>query len=141
MSDLATQRQALRDGIGYCDLSGRTQIEMIGKDRAKVLHGLCTNEIKKLPPGGGCEAFLTNVQGKTSGYVNVFCQESSLIIDTSPGLADAIVPALDRYVIREDVTFIDRSNEWGVVLVSGARAIGLFESQFTGSIPAPRLGI
>ena len=98
MSDLASQCHALRDGIGYCDLSGRTQIELVGADRAKVLHGLCTNDIKRLAPGDGCEAFLTNVQGKTTGYVNVFCTPSSLLLDTVPGLAAEIIPALDRYI-------------------------------------------
>ncbi len=141
MSDLASQCHALRDGIGYCDLSGRTQIELVGADRAKVLHGLCTNDIKRLAPGDGCEAFLTNVQGKTTGYVNVFCTPSSLLLDTVPGLAAEIIPALDRYIVREDVTLVDRSDDWGEVLVSGSRATGLLESAFVGSIPSQRLGI
>jgi folate-binding protein YgfZ len=141
MSDLTSQCQALREGIGYCDLSGRSQIELMGKDRAKVLHGLCTNDIKRLAPGDGCEAFLTNIQGKTSGYVNVFCQEASLIVDTSPGLAAEIIPALDRYIIREDVKLVDRTNEWGEVLVSGSQTVGLLESHFMGSIPVGRIGI
>jgi folate-binding protein YgfZ len=141
MSDVASQCQALRDGIGYCDLSGRAQIELTGADRAKVLHGLCTNDINRLAPGDGCEAFLTNVQGKTTGYVNVFCTEQSLIIDTSPGLATEIIPALDRYIIREDVTLVDRSSQWGEVLVSGSQAKGLIESEFVGSVPPRQIGI
>ncbi|MEX0818368.1 MAG: glycine cleavage T C-terminal barrel domain-containing protein [Pirellulaceae bacterium] len=141
MSDLATQCRALREGIGYCDLSGRTQIELIGADRAKVLHGLCTNDIKRLAPGDGCEAFLTNVQGKVTGYVNVFCTAESLIIDTAAGLAAEIIPALDRYIIREDAKFIDRSNDWGEVLVSGQESIALIESKFTGTPPMQRIGI
>ncbi|MDA1051278.1 MAG: folate-binding protein [Planctomycetota bacterium] len=141
MSDIALQCRALCDGIGFCDLSGRAQIELTGADRAKVLHGLCTNDIKRLAPGDGCEAFLTNVQGKTTGYVNVFCTQQSLIIDTNPGLAAEMIPALDRYIIREDVTLVDRSHDWGEVLVSGSRATSLFESQFAGSIPAQRIGI
>lgn len=141
MSNLESECEALRTGIGYCDLSGRTQIELTGADGAKVLHGLCTNDIKRLTPGGGCEAFLTNVQGKTTGYINVFCQDQSLIIDTSPGLAAEMIPALDRYIIREDVKLIDRSDEWGEVLVSGTQATSLLRSEFVGSIPDSRIGI
>lgn len=141
MSNLKLECQALRTGIGFCDLSGRTQIELTGADRAKVLHGLCTNDIKRLTPGGGCEAFLTNVQGKTTGFINVFCQEASLVVDTSPGLAQEIIPALDRYIIREDVTLIDRSQEWGEVLVSGTQAIDLLATQFVGSLPDSRVAI
>ena len=141
MSDVASQCQALRDGIGYCDLSGRAQIELTGADRATVLHGLCTNDIKRLGCGDGCEAFLTNVQGKTTGFVNVFCRQQSLIVDTSAGLADEIIPALDRYIIREDVTLVDRSNQWGEVLVSGAQANSLLASRFEGPVPESRIGI
>ena len=76
MSDVASHCQALRHGIGYRDLSGRTQIELAGADRAKVLHGLCTNDIKRLAAGDGCEAFLANVQGKTTAYVTYFARRS-----------------------------------------------------------------
>ncbi|MBC8355115.1 MAG: tRNA-modifying protein YgfZ [Planctomycetes bacterium] len=141
MSDLASQCGALRDGMGYCDLSGRTQIELTGEDRSKVLHGLCTNDINRLTSGDGSEAFLTNVQGKTTGYVNVFCREASLVIDTAPGLAGEIIPALDRYVIREDVKLVDRTNDWAEVLVSGSQASGLLASHFVGSMPDSRIGI
>jgi len=141
VSELATQCQALRSGIGYCDLTGRTQIELIGADRVKVLHGLCTNDIKRLVPGGGCEAFLTNVQGKTTGYVNVFCLESSLIIDTNPGLAEELDIFTDKYVIREDVKFVDRSNDWAEFLVSGTAAEQSLQSDFIGSVPSPRVGV
>ena len=140
MSIHASECQALRTGIGFCDLTGQTQIELTGEDRAKVLHGLCTNDIKRLNAGDGCEAFLTNVQGKTTGFVNVFCRESSLVLDTAPGFADALIPALDRYIIREDVKLIDRTNDWAQILVSGAKATNLLATNFDGAIPASRMG-
>ncbi len=140
-TSLPEQCAALRTGVGFCDLSGRSQIELTGADRAKVLHGLCTNDIKRLQPGGGCEAFLTNVQGKVTGYVNVFCGADSLLLDTSPNLAQTIIPALDRYVIREDVTFADRSQELGVLLVSGSKAVGWLSERFDEQLPTNRIGI
>ena len=67
------------------DLSDRTQLEITGSDRAKFLHGFCTNDIKKLLSGQGCEAFVCNVHGKVLGHIFVYCAESSLWIDTVPG--------------------------------------------------------
>ena len=53
----------------FCFDISRTQIEVTGRDRVKFLHSFCTNDIKKLQPGQGCEAFVTNVNGKVLGGV------------------------------------------------------------------------
>lgn len=91
------------------DLSDRSQLELTGNDRVKFLHGFCTNDIKKLTPGDGCEAFVCNIQGKVLGHIFVFCTERSLWIDSVPGQEDALFNHLDRYLINEDVQIHRRS--------------------------------
>lgn len=95
------------------DLSDRTQLELTGADRVKFLHGFCTNDVKALIPGRGCEAFVCNVQGKVLGHIFVFCTETSLWIDTVPGQEDALFQHFDRYLINEDVQIQRRSAEFG----------------------------
>ena len=70
--------------VGIARLGHRTQIEATGPDRASWLHNLCTNEIRKLAAGSGCEAFFTNVQGKTLAHVLIFAGPESLVIETVP---------------------------------------------------------
>ena len=125
---------------GYCDFSSRTQVEMVGPDRAKVLHGLCTNDIQRLTPGQGCEAFLTNVQGKTIGFVYVFCLDDSLVLETVSGQSQHLVDSIDRYVIREDVEVIDRTGQWSEVLLRGEPAVGLLGPLADFSLPTEVLG-
>lgn len=138
-AEIDAQYAALRFAVGIAPCHDRTQIELTGKDRATFLHGFCTNEIKRLEPGQGCEAFLTNVQGKTIGFVNVFCEETRLIIDTAPGQAAHIIKSLDRYLIREDVQLIDRSESWREFLVAGPSAAALIEQILGAEIKlAPR---
>ena len=48
---------------------------MSGADRHSFFHGFCTNDIKGLNPGTGCEAFLCNVKGRILGHVFVFADE------------------------------------------------------------------
>lgn len=91
------------------NLSDRTQLELTGDHRVKFLHGFCTNDIKKLTPGDGCEAFACNIQGKVLGHIFVFCTEKSLWIDSVPGQEDALFNHLDRYLINEDVQIHRRS--------------------------------
>ena len=106
------------------DLSDRTQIELTGADRAKFLQGYCTNDIKRLTPGQGCEAFLPNIKGKVVGHVFVFATEMSLWLDTVAEQGEAIISHLDRYLIREDVQFIDHSDR-GELFLTGPHAAQL----------------
>lgn len=140
MSSPDEQLDAVRNGAVFCDFSSRTQVEIRGNDRAKVLHGLCTNDIKRLQAGDGCEAFLTDVQGKTIAYVYVFCLEDSLVLETVEDTADHIIQSIDRYIIREDVELIDRTSDWGEVLLSGARSATLLSELIDFELPSGTLG-
>lgn len=109
------------------DVSDRTQIEVTGRDRVKFLHSFCTNDIKKLQPGQGCEAFVTNVNGKVLGHIFVFAERDSLWIDTVSGAAATLLPHFDKYTITEDVDFKDRSAEFTELLLVGPNANELLE--------------
>ncbi len=111
--------------ITVYDLSDRTQIEVTGEDRAKFLHGFCTNDIKGLQPGQGCEAFLPNIKGRVLGHIFVFAGPQSLWLDTTAGQETKIIPHLDRYLIREDVQLVGRSEERGELFVTGTHAAQL----------------
>ena len=66
-----TSYHAAQDGVAWADRSERMRLEVGGRDRAKFLHNLTTNEVKRLPPGRGCETFVTSLQGKTLAIVNM----------------------------------------------------------------------
>ncbi len=129
------QYRALRDGVGIAVLAGRTRIELTGSDRAKFLHNFCTNDVKKLTPGTGCEAFITNVQGKILGFVNVFCHEQCLVIDTVAGQAETLIKHLDRYLITEDVKLRDASPEYIGILVAGVGSEDFLASLLGSELP------
>jgi folate-binding protein YgfZ len=107
------------------DLGDRTQIEVTGVDRGTFLHGFCTNDIKSLQQGRGCEAFLTNIKGRVLGHVFVFAGTGSLWLETVSGQETAIISHLDRYLIREDVQLTGRSAERGELYVTGTEAANL----------------
>ena len=111
------------------DVSTRTQIEITGRDRVKFLHSFCTNDIKKLQPVQGCEAFVTNVNGKVLGHIFVFAERDSLWLESVAGSAAALLPHFDRYVITEDVRFADRSSEFAELLLAGPQSTELLERQ------------
>ena len=114
------------------DVSDRVQIELTGADRAKFLHNFCTNDIKKLQPGQGCEAFVTNIKGKIVGHIFVFAEADALWLESVPGSAATLLPHLDRFLIREDVQIRDRSVEFAELLLAGERATELLAKWLPG---------
>ncbi len=112
----------LDSGCALIRLPTRTHIELCGADRQLFLHNLCTNDVKRLQPGTGCEAFITNVQGKTLGHVLVFAGATSLALETVADQGEPLIAHLDRYLITEDVQIADRSAEWSQLAVAGGTA-------------------
>lgn len=121
--DAASEYEKACESAVVFDLVDRTVIEITGADRATFLHGFCTNDIKKLAAGDGCEAFITNIKGRVLGHVFVRSAVDSLWLTTVPGAAETIVPHLDRYIITEDVQLHDRSPETHCFFISGPTAI------------------
>jgi folate-binding protein YgfZ len=105
------------------ELGARTLLELTGNDRQKYLHNFCTNEIRNLRPGQGCEAFVTTIQGKIKAHIFVFADENSLWIDSGPGYEDLLFAHLDKYLITEDVQFARRSAEYVEFYVSGEKVL------------------
>jgi folate-binding protein YgfZ len=138
--ELADQYAALTGGAGFVELTDRTLIEVAGADAAGLLHSFTTNDIKKLPAGRGCEAFVTSPQGKTLGHVLIFRGEKLLLISTTPGQGAALIGHLERYVISEDVTLRDVSAERTTLLVAGAQAAEILQKATGIEPPADLLG-
>jgi len=137
--DPAGEYLALTQRLGVVDLGCRTRIELKGDDRLTFLNNFCTNDVRKLEPHRGCEAFLTSVQGRTLGHLLILCRDESLLLETGPGQAERIITHLDKYLIREDVRIVDRSGEIAELLVAGPQAARQLGELGLGRLPAGRL--
>jgi folate-binding protein YgfZ len=123
------------------DCSAFTKIELTGRDAVKFLHNLCTNDIKRLEAGRGCEAFLTNAQGKILHFIRVFAGQQSLWIDTVSNVAGVMIAHLDHYRISEKVEMQDRTGEFAQLLFVGARAADFLSAAgVSGLTDLPLLG-
>ncbi len=130
------QSTALTQGVGIAELTGRTILEVTGTDRVQILQSFTTNDIKRLTPGQGCEAFVTSPQGKTLGHALIFCEEQQHVIDTSPEQAKTLIDHFNRYVITEDAVFTDKSSELVDLLVAGREAAALLAKCAGASMPS-----
>src|SRR5262245_66344993 len=95
--------QEAREHAALFDLSNRGKILVSGPDARTFLHNLCTNDIKGLKPGTGCEAFFATAQARAVAYGFVNCIESEgeqwFQLDLDPRLAEKVINHLDRFII------------------------------------------
>ncbi len=129
-------KSALED-VAMFSLTGRTQVEITGADRASFLHNFCTNHIKGLATGQGCEAFVTSIKGRILFHVLVYAGAESLWIETEPGYGPALIAHLDQYIITEDVQLADRTEEMEQLYLSGAGVEGLLSRVFDTPVTLP----
>jgi folate-binding protein YgfZ len=139
MSDIAGDYDALTAGAGLVELSNRTQVEVVGDDRAKFLHNMCTNDIRRLESGKGCEAFFLNAKGHILGFGYVFAGPRSHVIETVPEQGKSLIAHMDRFIIREKVGLHDRSQTWGELLLAGAKAPDVLRALVGEAVPAEPL--
>jgi tRNA-modifying protein YgfZ len=104
-----TGYRAAREGAAWSDRSGRVRLEVAGPDRAKFLHNLTTNDVKRLPVNRGCEAFVTSPQGKALAYVKILACADSILVCTDPGGLVLALPHFQKYGLFDDIVLEDRS--------------------------------
>ncbi len=138
MLDPVAQRdyEALRHGVGYCDWNRTTRIEITGDDRCKFLNSYCTNDLKALQPGQGCETFVPNGQGKVLGFLAVFCDTDRWIIETAPDQASTLLNHFDRYVLRSKVAFRELPSEVPRRLLAGRGVEALLSQGTSQELPS-----
>lgn len=133
--DRDTEYQQAHDGAVLFDVSSRAKVQLSGKDSRSFLHNLCTNDINRLAPGAGCEAFLATAQAKLIAYVLIYhTPAGDYWLDADPGTSATMVKHLDHHLISEQVEIVDRSHDFGQFHLAGPRAEAILSQLMAGPI-------
>lgn len=130
--DVLAEYGAARTAAVLVDQSPRGKIEVHGADAARFLHNLTTNDILHLPPGDGCEAFLTTTKAKVIASLLIYrhaapVEPAGFSLDVAASMADKVIPYLDRYLISEQVEFDNHTTAFAQMHLAGPRAADLLE--------------
>jgi folate-binding protein YgfZ len=139
--DPAAEYAQARTGAVLVDESHRGKVMARGADAARFLHNLTTNDILNLAPGRGCETFLTTAKAKVIAYLLLYRQDTvSFWLDVAPGAAERVIQHLDRYLISEQVEFLDHSRAFAQMQLAGPGAPSLLRQVFgLESVPDEQL--
>jgi folate-binding protein YgfZ len=133
--------RGLNVSAGLIDRSERIRLSISGPDRAKFLHNLTTNEVKKLPVFQGREAFVTSLQGKTLGFITIHALKNTLIVRTDPAAADLIVPHFQKYGLFDEIQLENETGQTFEFHIAGPCAEQLFDVAFEQPLPSDELGL
>lgn len=112
--------QALADSAAIIDLSDRGRIRVTGEDRARLLHAMTTNHVQGMKPGESQYTFFLNAQGQIQADAYVLCYEDHFLLDVEPQTRQSVYEHLDRFIIADDVTLEDITDQTFAFGLGGA---------------------
>ena len=118
-----TGYQALRQSTAWIDLSTRGKIRVTGRDRARLLHAMSTNDVKNLAAGNGLYAFFLDNKGRILIDTYIYNCGESLFLDTEPETAGKLRDHLKKYIIADDARLQDETAQWAAIGLEGPTSI------------------
>jgi folate-binding protein YgfZ len=117
-----------RAGAVVFDQCPRGTVEVAGPDAPMFLHNLCSNDVRALPAGAGCETFLLTAKARVVAHGFAYRldeKEPTFWLDLVPGVHEAVYAHLDHHLISERLELLDRTRELGQVHLAGPEALAL----------------
>jgi len=133
-TDPPAEHRAVRAASGVFDFSFRARLRMKGRDHARLLQRLVSNDVKQLTPGQGTYATLLNAQGHILVDLRLYCAEDSFLVDTDADLREKAVGILRRYIIADQVEI--EPLDLFTLAFQGPSARGLLEKTLHIDLPA-----
>lgn len=119
MSATSETYQLFQQRGGVVDLSARTKLRFTGSDRVRYLNGQVTNNVTRLQPGSAMPACVTTAKGKLSADIFISAEPDALLIDAEPEVRETLLARLERYIIADDVTAEDVTEEYALFHLLG----------------------
>jgi folate-binding protein YgfZ len=99
------------------DFSARVKLRVSGSDRVRFLNGQLTNDARKITESDAIEACVLNAKGKMEAHVFVVAGDNTFLVDADVDLRGALKARLERYIIADDVTIEDATDELSILHV------------------------
>jgi len=120
--DWLTEYRYARETVALLDKNYRTYLALGGPDRVRFLNAILTNNIKDLRPGQGVVSLFLSPQGRIQAEIETYAEDQRLFFVSFAEIRERLIPALDHYIIMDDVTLTDETAMYGTLALEGPRA-------------------
>jgi aminomethyltransferase len=130
-SDFDAEYRTARESVALFDTNWHAAITLTGPDRVRYLNAIVTNDVKALSEGAGALALLLNPQGHILAELEIYALKDKLLVLTHASVRERTIETLDKFIIMDDVTLEDVTDQLGSLAIEGPKAGAIF-SQATG---------
>lgn len=114
--------RAAREAVAIFDTNWHTIVELTGPDRVRYLNAIVSNDVKSLGEGRGTLALLLNPQGHILAELEIYALQEKLLVLSHASLRERTIATLDKFIIMDDVTLRDVTEQFGSFAIEGPRA-------------------
>ncbi len=126
------------ESLGGCvDLSRRAKFELTGADRVRYLNGQVTNDVRRADASHAMHACVTAAKGRICANVFIHSLPEALLLDAEEGLRESLSARLERYIVADDVSLRDVTDEWKLYHFFGPAS----EGRGDAAIAVDRFGV
>jgi len=121
-SDLDTEYRAAKETAAIFDTNWHAIFSLSGPDRVRYLNAVVSNDIKSVGESYGTRALLLNPQGHILAELEVYALADKLLVRTHASVRERTFATLDKYIIMDDVTLEDLTDQLASFAVEGPQA-------------------
>ncbi|HKM82626.1 MAG TPA: glycine cleavage T C-terminal barrel domain-containing protein [Terriglobia bacterium] len=112
----------LRESVGVVDKNYRAYLSFTGPDRVRYLNAILTNNIKELAENHGTVSLFLNPQGHIQAEIETYALGEELFCVSYAMIRERLIEGLEKYIIMDDVTLSDQTEEYATLAVEGPKA-------------------
>jgi len=125
--DWQAEHRNLLETVGLIDKNYRAYLRFTGPDRVRYLNAILTNDIKSLQENHANISLFLNPQGHIQAEIETHARKDELFCVSYAMIRERLIPALDKYIIMDDVTLTDVSLEYATLALEGPHAAAAVE--------------
>jgi len=120
LGNLEAEADAAFAGAILCDASPLGRIEVRGADRLDFLHRLSTNDLLACRVGEVTSTLFLTEKGRIVDRTFVLVRMDSVLLMTSAGAAGMLIDWLGKFIITENISLHEVTDETGAACIIGA---------------------
>jgi folate-binding protein YgfZ len=121
-TSFSDEYRAAREAVAIFDTNWHTIVELTGPDRVRYLNAIVSNDVKSLGEGRGTLALLLTPQGHILAELEIYALQDKLLVLSHVSVRERTVATLDKFIIMDDVTLSDVTDQFGSLAIEGPRA-------------------
>ena len=121
-TSFGNEYRAAREGVAIFDTNWHTVVELSGPDRVRYLNAIVSGDVKSLGEGRGTMALLLTPQGHILAELEIYALQDKLLVLSHASVRERTIATLDKFIIMDDVTLNDVTEQFGSFAIEGPRA-------------------